>query len=58
MSSLKVQQNELQNLKEQFNKIDENHDGTLTREELHNGLSELTSCEMLKGDDFGEDKTE
>lgn len=57
LSSLKVQQNELQILKQLFNKIDTNHDGTLTFEELSNGLLSLQSLEMFKSNDY-EDNTE
>jgi len=52
LSSLKVQQDELLILKEQFLKIDTDLDGTLTDTELKNGLSQLAGLEMLKTNDF------
>ena len=52
LSSLKVQQDELLILKEQFLKIDTDLDGTLTDTESKNGLSQLAGLEMLKTNDF------
>lgn len=55
LSSLKVQHNELKILKEQFQKIDSNHDGILTYEELTSNLRNLQQLEILKINEFDDD---
>lgn len=50
LSSIKVQKDELQQLKEQFYQIDINQDGTLSPEELKAGLSKMNLYELLPPD--------
>lgn len=52
LSSLKVQQDELSELKYLFQSIDTNFDGTLTSDELLSGLEQLNKFEMLKSNNF------
>ena len=47
MSSLKVQKEELMLLKKAFHKIDINQDGSLTKDELQNGLHNLPLFEIM-----------
>ena len=49
LSSLKIQQDELAILKSAFHKIDSNQDGTLSIDELKEGLDQLQLFEMLQG---------
>lgn len=55
LSSLKVQQEELGYIKEQFLKLDTNLDGTLTVDELKEGLSKIQLFEMLCSQNIEED---
>lgn len=48
LSSLKVQKEELDNLKLQFLKLDTNLDGSLTKDELKEGLSKVQLFEILQ----------
>jgi len=47
IASLKVQKDELEDLKDAFIKLDTNQDGGLTLDELENGLGNLKLFELL-----------
>ena len=47
LSGLMVQQEELKDLKSLFIKMDTNKDGTLSKEELRNGLQNVTMFELF-----------
>ena len=48
IASLKVQKDELGDLREAFLKLDTNQDGGLTVDELENGLGNLSLFELLQ----------
>ena len=54
LAGLRLQQEELEEIKKMFNLLDKNKDGTLSKAELRQGLDNLTLFEMLQ--DLNEDE--
>lgn len=55
LAGLKVQQEELSELRDSFIFIDKNQDGTLSLDELKNGLKNLCLFEILQDHAYGEE---